>query len=274
MRTAKYSPIVNVMVNAVHKAARSLARDFGEVEQLQVSRKGPGQFVSAADVRAEKIIYEELLKARPDFGFLMEEQGKIAPKNGEKSIFIIDPLNGTTNFLHGIPHWAISIALEENGTVIAGVIYDPVKDELFYAEKGKGAFINNRRLRVSGRNNLQDAVISISTPAFGCDEDEYLGSMSKLGSIIRSVAATRKFGADCLDLVYVAAGRSDGFWETNLNPCNVAAATIIIRESGGFVTDITGGKDYIYGGSIVAANPNLHKDLLGLVSKRIEKIPA
>ncbi len=268
MVMAKYSANINVMVRAAEKAARSLLRDFGEVEQLQVSKKGPADFVSAADIRAEEIIQKELSRARPDFGFLMEEKGLIEPKNSSNSRWIIDPLDGTTNFLHGIPHWAISIALEENNIIIAGVIYDPIKDELFWAEKGSGAFMSNKRLRVSGRRNIQDTVIAIATPNIGHEENIHSEFATQLASVIKAVTATRRLGAAALDLAYVAAGRFDGFWEMNLSPWDVAAGSIIIKEAGGYITDIDGMNNYIYGKSVVAANPNIQKDLRAMVNNK------
>ncbi|TVQ84332.1 MAG: inositol monophosphatase [Micavibrio sp.] len=271
MRQSRYSATINVMVRAAEKAARGLVRDFGEVEQLQVSKKGPADFVSAADLRAEKTIYAELQKARPDFGFVMEEQGKRAAKNGSESRWLIDPLDGTTNFLHGIPHWAVSIALEEKGEIIAGVIYDPVKDELFYAEKGRGAFMNNRRLRVSGRENLADAIVALGTPAIGKKEDDYTLFLQQLDAVVRRTVSTRRMGAACLDLAYVAAGRYDGFWEAGLSPWDVGAGALIVKEAGGFLTDIDGKADYIYGGSIIAANPRIHAPLLQLVAQKQDK---
>lgn len=255
------------MIRAAQKASRGLVRDFGEVEQLQVSRKGPADFVSAADIRAEKIIFEELEKARPGFGFLMEEQGKRAPKDGHEEIWVIDPLDGTTNFLHGLPHWAVSIALEVKGEITCGVIYDPVKDELFWAEKGRGAYMNNRRLRVSGRGEMADAVIALGTPAIGKEEDDYTAFLEQLDAVVRRTASTRRMGAASLDLAYVAAGRFDGFWETGLSPWDVAAGALIIKEAGGFISDMDGKTGYIYGGSVVAGNGQLQRKLLELVSR-------
>ena len=204
------SPTMNVMLRAVEKAARSLTRDFGEVEQLQVSLKGPGDFVSAADMRAEKILHEELLKARPGFGFLMEERGEVAGTDGEYR-WIIDPLDGTTNFLHGLPHWAISVALEFRGEIVAGVVYDPIKDEMFRAEKGGGAFMRNKRLRVSGRKDLNLSVIASGDPAIqNPNKARYLRQTELL---MKSVAGIRRYGAASLDLTYVASGRYEGYWE-------------------------------------------------------------
>ncbi len=246
------SPNINVMLRAAEKASRSLIRDFGEVEQLQVSLKGPGDFVSAADMRAEKIIYEELLKARPSFGFLMEEQGEIKGTDGEHR-WIIDPLDGTSNFLHGIPHWAISIALEYRGDVIAGIIYDPIKDEMFRAEKGSGAFSKNKRLRVSGRKDLPLSMIASGAPAINKIESQatYINQMQAL---LKSVAGIRRFGAASLDLAYVAAGRFESYWEEDLKAWDVAAGSLIVKEAGGYVGTLSGKGDPIYDGDILASN--------------------
>jgi len=271
MRNAKYSPTVNIMIRAAEKAARSLIRDFGEVEQLQVSRKGPADFVSAADIRAEKIIHEELSKAREGFGFMMEEQGEIEGEEGNESVWIIDPLDGTTNFLHGIPHWAVSIALQEKGEITTGVIYDPVKDETFWAEKGKGAFINNKRLRVSGRTNMQEAAIAMGTPKTGEEDAVYNVFLEQLDAVLQRAAATRRMGAASLDLAYVAAGRFDGYWEIGIQPWDVAAGAIIVKEAGGLVCDIDGRNDYVHGGTILATNSQLQRDLRGLVTTTVKR---
>ena len=246
------SPTMNVMLRAAEKASKSLIRDFGEVEQLQVSMKGPGDFVSAADTRAEKIIYEELLKGRPGFGFLMEEQGEIKGTDGEYR-WIIDPLDGTTNFLHGIPHWAISIALEYNGEIVAGIVYDPVKDEMFRAEKGNGAFMRNKRLRVSGRKDLALSVVACADPAIGRKSQPKF--IKQVATVMKSVAGIRRFGAASLDLTYVAAGRYEGYWEENLKPWDVAAGALIVKEAGGMVGTVSGKGSYVYDGDIIAANP-------------------
>lgn len=262
MASSRHSPTIHVMVNAAQKAARGLVRDFGEVEQLQVSRKGPADFVSAADLRSEKIIREELEHARPKFGFLMEESGAHDGED-EEHRWIVDPLDGTSNFLHGIPHWAISIALEKGDEIVAGVIYDPVKDEMFWAEKGAGAFMNSRRLRVSGRNNMEDAVIAMGTPALTRgDHDQFI---AQLMPVMAATAGTRRLGAAALDLAYVAAGRFEGFWEYGLNPWDVAAGAILMREAGGYMTEADGGRNPVYGGSVLAANTALHADLLKLI---------
>ena len=259
MAIARRSANLNVMCEAAEKAGRSLIRDFGEVENLQVSRKGPGDFVSTADLKAEKILMETLQKARPTYGFVLEEGG-VKPGEDKSLRWIIDPLDGTTNFLHGIPHWAISIALEKDKEIIAGVVYDPLRDEMFLAEKGTGAFVTNKRLRVSARTDLSQALIAIGGPRFG--EEHARTFARELNAVAPHASATRRFGAASLDICYVAAGRFDGFWERELAAWDVAAASLILKESGGKVTDIEGGKDYIYGRSIVTGSAPIHGALL------------
>ena len=247
---ARRSAFLNVMVDAAERAGRALTRDFGEVEQLQVSKKGPGDFVSAADRKAEKILKEELLKARPTFGFLLEEEGEIKGEDGSHR-WIIDPLDGTTNFLHGLPHWCISIALEKDKEIVAAVIHDPIKNELFHAEKGAGAFSSSKRLRVSGRTSLVDGLVCVGDKFF----NENNGNLpSGLG--------VRRMGSACLSLAYVAAGRFDAYWEEGLKPWDKAAGLLIVKEAGGSVSEIDGGKNIVYGSGILAANPSLHTDLL------------
>lgn len=259
MVVARRSAILNVMAEAAEKAGRALTRDFGEVEHLQVSRKGPGDFVSTADRKAEKIIMETLQKARPSYGFIMEEAG--VKKGTDKSYkWIIDPLDGTTNFLHGLPHWAVSIALEKDGEVVAGVVYDPIKDEIFYAEKGTGAFMTGRRLRVSSRSDLTESLIAVGGARVGARH--YQQYMAEIDAIMSHVPGTRRYGAASLDICYVAAGRFDGFWERELNAWDVAAAALIVKEAGGYVSDLKGGKDYVYGRSLVTGNPDIHAALL------------
>jgi myo-inositol-1(or 4)-monophosphatase len=269
---ATRSATINVMARAAEKAAKGLIRDFGEVEQLQPSRKGPADFVSAADLKAEKILRAELQKARPDFGFLLEESGEIAGRD-KSHRWIIDPLDGTTNFLHGLPFWAISIALERDGEIVAGMVYEPVRDEMFWAEKGGGAFINHQRLRVSGRRKLDEAVIATGMPFKG--RGDVAAYLPQLQAIMTETAGVRRFGAASLDLAYVAAGRFDGFWETGLFPWDVAAGLLLITEAGGFVSEIGAGRDPLNGGSILAANDHLHlplaKVLRGVAAGRTAK---
>ncbi|MGQ9368986.1 inositol monophosphatase family protein [Azospirillum sp. ST 5-10] len=255
---ATRSALINVMARAAEKAARGLVRDFGEVEQLQVSRKGPADFVSAADHRAEKTLREELQKARPDFGFLMEESGGSAGRD-KTTRWIVDPLDGTSNFLHGLPHFAISIALEKSGEIVAGVVYEPVHDEMFWAEKGQGAFLNHKRLRVSERRALADSLIATGIPFKG--RGDHAGFLGEAEAIMAEVAGIRRFGAASLDLAYVAAGRYDGYWERGLAPWDCAAGILLITEAGGFVSEIGGGRNPVFGGSILAANAHLHLPL-------------
>ena len=252
------SPNINVMIKAAEKAARSLIRDFGEVEQLQVSRKGPGDFVSAADHRAEEIIFDELSRARPDYGFLMEESGVKGPKDAEY-IFIVDPLDGTSNFLHGLPQWCISIGLEHQGEVIAGIIYDPVKDEMFRAEKGNGAFIRNKRLRVSGRKSLDGTMIATGQPQREQGKEQLF--IREYEAVLSHTLGIRRFGAAALDLAYVAAGRFDGFWERGLNAWDMAAGYIIVKEAGGIITDIKGATNPVHKNNVLCANSDLHDEL-------------
>jgi myo-inositol-1(or 4)-monophosphatase len=247
------SALLTVMIAAARKAGRGLARDFGEVEQLQVSKKGPADFVSAADLRAEKILFEELSKARPGYGFLMEERGAVSGTD-KTHRWLVDPLDGTLNFLHGLPHFAISIALEREGAIVAGVVYDVVKDELFWAEKGAGAYLQDRRLRVAARGDMHAAIIATGIPFHGAKGHDR--ALSELSRVAPAVAGVRRWGAASLDLAYVAAGRFDGFWERNLEPWDVAAGAILVREAGGFAKEIDGG-DFLETGAIVAANERL-----------------
>ncbi|HYD19251.1 MAG TPA: inositol monophosphatase family protein [Patescibacteria group bacterium] len=259
MVVARRSAILNVMADAAEKAGRALVRDFGEVEHLQVSQKGPADFVSTADHKAEKIVMETLAKARPSYGFLMEEGG--AKKGKESNVrWIIDPLDGTTNFLHGIPHWAVSIALEKDNEIIAGVVHNPINDETFYAEKGMGAFMTGRRLRVSNRTDLMQCVIAMGGARPGTKSHTVF--MTEQDAVSPYCAGMRRFGAASLDICYVAAARVDGFWERDLSAWDVAAAALILKESGGTVTDLNGGKDYVYGRSIVVGNSTVHGQLL------------
>jgi myo-inositol-1(or 4)-monophosphatase len=260
------SPLMTVMVDAVRKAARGLKRDFGEIENLQVSRKGPGNFVSAADKKAEEVLRDALMKARPGYGLIMEESGNI--EGSDKShTWHVDPLDGTTNFLHGIPHFAISIALERAGQLIAGVILNPATDELFIAEKGGGAFLNNRRLRVSSRVALGDALIGTGMLYRGrgeaADHEQFLGQLRR---VMGATAGVRRMGAAALDLAYVAAGRFDGFWEMSLNPWDIAAGIVLVREAGGMVSDLVGPGDPLHTGHVLAANVALHDGLRSLIA--------
>ena len=260
------SAILNVMVQAAMKAGRSLARDFGEVQNLQVSLKGPGDYVSQADRKAEDILFAELSKARVGYGFLMEERGVVAGEDDQHR-WIVDPLDGTTNFLHGIPVFSISIALERQGQIVAAVIYNPAMDELYTAERGGGAFLNDRRLRVSGRTKLVDAVIGCGLPHLG--RGHHGNFLLELRNVMAEVAGVRRLGSAALDLAYVAAGRMDGFWETGLSPWDVAAGILLVREAGGYVSDGKGGQDMLEGGSIVVGNELIHKALLKTLRKPV-----
>lgn len=258
--SATQSPEMTIMIRAAEKAGRSLIRDFGEVENLQVSKKGPGDFVSAADRRSEEIIFEELKKARPKSSFLMEESGKVEGEDPDLK-WIIDPLDGTTNFLHGLPHWCISIALQTKGVLTHGLIFDPVKDDMFMAERSKGAFLKRKRLRVSGRTKFEMAAIITGAP-----QRSIQGSgkqfMAEYNAIQSLGGNMRRFGAAALDLAYVAAGRADAFWERNLKPWDVAAGILIVKEAGGFVAELDDDRnDPLETGNILAANESLMKDM-------------
>ncbi|TPN28124.1 inositol monophosphatase [Mesorhizobium sp. B2-3-3] len=258
------SALLNVMVQAAMKAGRSLSRDFGEVQNLQVSMKGPGDYVSQADRKAEDIVFAELSKARPGYGFLMEERGTVAGEDSQHR-WIVDPLDGTTNFLHGIPLFAVSIALERQGQIVAGVIYNPAMDELYTTERGGGAFLNDRRLRVAGRAKLVDAVIGCGVPHLG--RGQHGNFLIELRHVMAEVSGVRRLGSASLDLAYVAAGRMDGFWETGLSAWDIAAGLLLIREAGGFVSDMDGGQDMLDNGSVIAGNEIIQRALLKTVKK-------
>src|SRR6185437_11312958 len=259
---APRSATINVMTAAALKAARGLIRDFGEVEQLQVSVKGPADFVSTADLKSERILRAELAKARPGYSFLMEESGA-SPGSDPRHRWLVDPLDGTKNFLHGIPHWAISIALERDGEIVAGVIYEPTRDEMYWAEKGVGAYLNDRRLRVSARRGLADALIGTGIPyRERGDHKKYLATLS---AVMAATAGVRRPGAAALDLAYVAAGRYDGYWEFRLSAWDIAAGILLVREAAGYVSDLSGGHDMLATGNILAANDHLHLPLGALI---------
>ncbi|WP_207538562.1 inositol monophosphatase family protein [Sabulicella rubraurantiaca] len=271
----RLSPALNVVVSAVRKAGRRLLRDFGEVEQLQVQSKAPGDFVSEADMRAERTLREDLSRARPGFAFLMEESGASGDKDWEWR-WVVDPLDGTTNFLHGIPHWAISVGIEKRtgegkSEVVAGVIYNPAADELFWAEKGMGAFLNDRRLRVSGRRDMTQALFATGIPFAAVPrKGEFVQTLARL---MPQVSGIRRFGSAALDLAWLAAGRYDGFWELGLNKWDIAAGLVIVREAGGYASSPDGGDAYAEG-NVVAANPHLHPRLREAVSEGIAAVAA
>lgn len=260
------SAIITIMERAARKAAPRLRRDFNEVTHLQVSRKGPSDFVSNADYAAEQTIVENLQQARPGWGFLLEEGEEIPADPGEPR-FIIDPLDGTTNFLHGIPHFAISMAVEHHGQIIAALIYQPLTDESFWAERGRGAWLHSSRLRVSGRRELGEAVFATGIPFRGHGDHQEFEAI--LRRVAPEVAGVRRFGSAALDLAWVAAGRYDGYWERGLQPWDVAAGILLVREAGGFVSDYRGGEKMIERREIIAGNDNLHSRLHRLVADAI-----
>jgi myo-inositol-1(or 4)-monophosphatase len=257
------SALINVMAKACHKAARGLLRDFGEVENLQVSRKGPADFVSTADTDAERTLVAELKKARPAYGFLLEEGNEIESTDPNGQRWIIDPLDGTTNYLHGIPHWAISIGLEEKGEVIAGMIYDPIRDDLYWGERGRGSYLNDKRLRVSGRRNMIDALFATGAPFAGHGEHELF--LNQMRSVMAATSGVRRMGAASLDLAYVASGRFEGFWESHLHPWDIAAGSLIVKEAGGYITDFRGRDKSMENGEVVCGNDRLHHRLLKML---------
>ena len=260
------SALLNVMVGAATKAGRRLSRDFGEVENLQVSVKGPSDYVSRADKQAEQTIREELAKARPDYGFLGEEGTEVPSRDGRHR-WIVDPLDGTTNFLHSIPLFASSIALERRtagkAEIVAAVVYNPVLDELWTAEKGSGAFLNDRRIRVAARRRLEDAVVGNGMPHLG--RGDHGRFLMQLRAVMSRVAGSRRMGAASLDLASVATGRLDGYWEEGLSPWDIAAGLLLVREAGGFATDPEGGADVMEAGHVVAGNELIHKQLLAVL---------
>ncbi|WP_432200592.1 inositol monophosphatase family protein [Erythrobacter sp. W53] len=269
-----FSGLVRVMERAARKAGNRLRRDFGEVEHLQVSRKGPADFVSKADMRAERIIYDELLHARPDWGFVMEEAG-IIEGSPDMPRWIVDPLDGTSNFLHGIPHFAVSIAVQEPklggggwDDVSAAVIYHPVNDQTYWAEKTRGAWLMDARLRVSARSQLSDALIATGIPFQG--HGDFAEWSRIFGAIGPEVAGIRRFGAASLDLAYLAQGRFDGFWESGLNDWDTAAGCLIVREAGGFISDFRGRSQPIHSKQILAANNSLHPKLHKLLANSLK----
>lgn len=245
---------LNLMIKAARRAARSLVKDFREVENLQVSSKGPGDFVTRADREAERIIREDLMEARPNYGWLGEETGEAEGTDPTRR-WIVDPLDGTTNFLHGMPHWAISIALEHKGEIVAGVVFDAAKDEMFMAEKGMGAYMNDKRMRVSGRSRLIDCVFATGIPFAG--RPALPASLQDLARLMPTCAGVRRWGAASLDLAYVAAGRYDGYWERGLGAWDIAAGLIIVREAGGFVSPVRKDTDMLEAGTVIAGNAEI-----------------
>ena len=263
------SPRMNVIYNACMKASKSLIRDFGEIEKLQVSTKGPGDFVTAADKRTEKIIIEELLKAHPNYGILSEEVGEINKENKDHR-WIIDPIDGTLNFLNGIPHFAISIAYEEKGEIVCGLIFDPIKNETFFAEKGSGSFFNNSRIRVSKKNKLKNSILVTGGPKFNSPrKNNIFQEYIKISNLVD--APVRKFGSAALGMSYVAAGRFDGYWEWELNYWDVAAGIVILKEAGGFVELMEHKTKNAIKCNILATNSGIQDELsAALIKKNIE----
>ena len=253
---------LNLMIKAARRAGQGLLRDFGEVENLQTSVKGPGDFVSKADLKAEKTLRQDLREARPNYGWLGEETGEEKGEDPTRR-WIVDPLDGTTNFLHGLPHWAVSVALEHKGEIVAGVIHDPIKNETFFAEKGAGAWVNEHRLRVSARRKMNEAVFATGFPWGG--RPDLPQTLKAVGRLLPATAGVRRWGAAALDLAYVAAGRYEGFFEYGLNPWDVAAGLILVREAGGFVQPVAKGGDILSDGTVIAGNAELFDQFAGII---------
>ena len=258
------SPQINLIIKACMKASRSLIRDFGEIENLQVSTKGPGDFVTSADKRTEKILIDELQKAHPEYGIITEQTGIINKSNTEKR-WVIDPIDGTMNFLNGIPQFAISIGYEEKGEIICGVIFNPIINEMFIAEKGNGAYLNNSRIRVSNKNKIKDALLVTGGPKGNSKIKNKI--FSEYINVSNNVSNVRKFGSAALDIAYVACGRFDGYWQRELNYWDIAAGIIILKEAGGFINFFEEDKDNPLKKNIIASNSNIHNELLDLISK-------
>ena len=251
--------LLNVMIDAVRKAARGLTRDFGEVAELQVSKKGAGDYVSAADIKAEQVLFEELMRVRPGYGFIGEERGLIEGSD-KTHTWIVDPLDGTTNFLHAIPHFAVTAALERDGVIVAGVTYNPISNEMFWAEKGKGAYLNDKRLRVAARRHLDETVLATGIPFIG--KPGHAVFLKELHQVSQKVSGVRRFGSAALDLAYVAAGRFDGYWERGLQNWDMAAGTLLVTEAGGKVTDADGDIAPLHSGTVLASSLELHPLIL------------
>ena len=260
------SALLKVMSDAARKAARGLNRDFGELAELQVAKKAPADFVSAADLKSEQVLFEALSKARPGYSFHGEERGMIEGTD-KTHTWIVDPLDGTTNFLHAIPHFAINIALVRDGAVVAAVTHNPATNETFWAEKGKGCFVNDRRLRVAARSRLEEAVLATGIPFLG--HGQHARFLKELHQVSQRVAGVRRFGSAALDLAWVAAGRFDGFWESSLQPWDVAAGMLLVREAGGFVTDFRGGDRMIERSEFLAANDVLQSKMHKLLANAL-----
>ncbi len=259
------SPQINLITKACMKASRSLIRDFGEIENLQVSTKAPGDFVTSADKRTEKILIDELQKAHPNYGIVTEESGMINKKNLENR-WIIDPIDGTMNFLNGVPQFAISVAYEENSEVVSGVIFNPITNEMFCAEKGNGAYLNNSRIRVSKKKNIQNSLLVTGGPKQSSDlKDKIFKEYIKISNKVSNV---RKFGSAALDMAYVACGRFDGYWQRELNYWDIAAGIILVKEAGGYVDFFDNDKNSPFKKNILASNSIIHEELNGLIEKK------
>jgi len=261
------TPIINIMTKAAYKAGNILIKDFREVENLQVSKKGIGDFVTSADLNSENTIIKVLQKAYPEIKILSEETSSDIKLDKYEKKWIVDPLDGTFNFLHGLPHFAISIALMIKEEIFSGIIYDPIKDELFWAEKGVGAFLNDKRIRVSGRNQLKDALVSTGIPRIGM-ENAHKNYLRTLENVMKNSSGIRRYGAAALDLAYVAAGRYDAFWEFNLKTWDIAAGSLIVKEAGGYVGNINKNENYLYTGNIYACNNYLNDELKSKIIKK------
>lgn len=259
---SQWSANINVMIKAARKAGRSLMRDFKEVENLQVSAKGPGDFVSRADLKAEEILQEELMEARPNYGFFGEEGGEVKGADPTRR-WIVDPLDGTTNFLHGLPHWAISIALEHKGEIVAAVIFNPIGEEMFIAEKGGGAWLNDKRIRVSGRSRMIEMIFATGLPFGG--RGDLPDTLQDLARILPACAGVRRWGSAALDLAYTAAGRYDGFWERRLNSWDIAAGLLMIKEAGGLSCSVYPDGKSMDDGSVIAANEQVFNQFVKVV---------
>ena len=257
------SALLQVMIKAARKAARGLARDFGEVSELQVSKKGPSDFVSAADIKAEQTLVEALSEARPGYGFLAEERGAVEGTD-KTHTWIIDPLDGTTNFLHAIPHFAVNIALSREGVIMAAVTYNPATGDLYWAEKGKGAWMNDKRLRVAARRDLVETILATGIPFAG--RPGHAQFLKELHQMTQRVSGIRRFGSAALDMAWVAAGRFDGFWERSLNPWDIAAGVLLVTEAGGKVSGIDPKEDVLETGNVVCSN----LELMPLILERLQ----
>ena len=248
------SPLINIMQKAAKKASRGLRRDFNELENLQVKTKGPANFVTASDIRTQKIIYDELSYAKPDWSFVMEESKPIENKN-TKARFIVDPIDGTTNFMHGNPNFAISIAAEINDRLEAAIVYSPITDEMFIAERGKGSFLNDKRIRVATRKKLSESILITGIPHLGRGNKELF--IKEMDTIIPEVAGIRRSGSAALDLAWIAAGRYDIFWERGLSIWDIAAGVLLVREAGGFAKGINGSDEDLWNGNIISGNDDI-----------------